>query len=78
MKNNSLNWLLTLVAVLAFGVSAFAQHGAAGAGGGRPNLPHHRVWALALVAVQPMLGRLVWGIQAWVHNRQAPCWRTAS
>ena len=36
MKNNSLNWLLTLVAVLAFGVSAFAQHGAAGAGGGRP------------------------------------------
>jgi hypothetical protein len=32
MKNNSFNWSLTFAAMLAFSVSAFAQHGAAGAG----------------------------------------------
>jgi hypothetical protein len=36
MKKDLLRWSLTFAAVLAFGVSAFAQHGAGGAGGGRP------------------------------------------
>ena len=36
MKKNLLRWSLTPAAVLVFGVSAFAQHGAGGAGMGRP------------------------------------------
>lgn len=37
MKNNSLRWLLTFAAMLAFSVSTLAQHGAAGAGAGKPS-----------------------------------------
>jgi len=36
MKKNLLRWSLTFAAMLPFGISAFAQHGAAGASAGRP------------------------------------------
>jgi hypothetical protein len=36
MKRNPLSWFLTFAAMLVFSISAFAQHGAAGMGGGRP------------------------------------------
>jgi hypothetical protein len=36
MKRNLLTWLATFAALLAFSVSAVAQHGAGGAGAGRP------------------------------------------
>jgi len=36
MRKDLFSWCLTFAAVLAFGVSALAQHGGAGMGGGRP------------------------------------------
>lgn len=36
MKKSFFSWSLTCAAMLAFSVSAFAQHGAGGMGGGRP------------------------------------------
>jgi hypothetical protein len=36
MKKNGLSWSLSFAAMLALSVSAIGQHGAAGAGGGRP------------------------------------------
>jgi hypothetical protein len=36
MKRNPLSWSLTFAAMLAFSISALAQHGAAGTGAGRP------------------------------------------
>ena len=36
MKKNLLMWSLTFAAMFAFSISTYAQHGAAGGGGGRP------------------------------------------
>jgi hypothetical protein len=36
MKKSFFNWSLTFAAMLAFSLSAFAQHGGGGMGGGRP------------------------------------------
>src|SRR5690348_7939542 len=36
MKKSLLSWSLTVAAMLAFSISAFAQHGAGGMGAGRP------------------------------------------
>jgi len=53
MKTNPLSWSLTFAAMLAFTVSAVAQHGGAGGGGQRERAPALRVRPRVVVLKMP-------------------------